>query len=119
MSTISNYTVYIPGKPLNAQVVPLSKPTIAQVDLAPLITGAPPLTIKTIDFKPLQIHGKLFNISLTSMTSSGVDEDGLYFYDKFSFTIKDQDGQILHKEVSVDNIDATVKKIFDSTDKFR
>lgn len=110
-------TNYIPGKPLNEQLERLGAPKAVSIDMAPMITGAPPLEIQVVEFKPLKIKNQIFNILLESRTAVERVQEGLHFYDKLTFTIKDQGNKVLYPEVSVDDIEEAIGRIFEKVTK--
>ena len=117
MSINTSHTTYVPGKPLDKQLERIAPPTVAQVDMSGMIMNAPPYKVQRVDFKPLKINDCLFNLSLDSHSAVGRDEQGMYVYDKYAFTIKNADGTVLHSEVSTADIEEKVTQIYESTKK--
>lgn len=115
--TSTNCTIYVPGIPLDTQVVPQSSPTVESCNMEPMIINAPPLVVKTISFKPLKINDIVIHLSLQSQTACSRDSEGIYFYDKLTFTVKDRNDKILHSKVPHDKIEDIITKIYESSKK--
>lgn len=112
MSSLVSYTTYIPGEPLNKQLEPLSKPKPASVNLLGI-----PYKIGMLQFKPLKVNEVFLDLSLKVESAVGSsDEDGVYIYDKYTFTVKSRNGnEIDLKEIPDKDIEETITKIFESS----
>jgi hypothetical protein len=112
----NNYKTYVLGTDLDQQLEPLSNPTRGEVNLSEVIDGAY-LQISSVDFKPISINGKLFSFSLDGVTGSkNPEETTNFFYEKYTFTIKKTEtDEVIYKDISTENIEDLVAKIYHET----
>jgi hypothetical protein len=109
-SPIPPHTVYVPGKPIVEQLEFLPQTEPKESYLYEM-----PFEVSVANFKPLEIKGKLFNISMiqTSVIAMATEKITLGC-DSYTFSVKSQDDDVNIKNISVDDIDATLAKLFES-----
>ena len=72
-----------------------------------------PFTLGVVKFEPLIIKNEAYKISLIKHSAVGSEDGQVIIYDKLTFQIEKESGELIGKDILADDIDTFMKGIHD------